>query len=134
MPAFYGINRIGLEETILAIGTCLVIIAAAQTQWKSPRVLRPLLHLGQRGYEVYLTHMFVVFAFFDLFVAMGKPMWAVAILFIATVMVAALLGHLVASLYSETMNRKLRSRWGENRLGTVMDTESPVPPEGRLAG
>jgi peptidoglycan/LPS O-acetylase OafA/YrhL len=132
-PSLYGIDRIGLEETILAVGTCLVIIAAAQTQWKSPRVLKPLVNLGQRSYEVYLTHMFVVFAFFDLFVAMGKPMWAVAVLFIATVVVAALLGHLVASLYSEPMNRKLRSRWGENRLGTVLDTPGAVPPEGRLA-
>jgi peptidoglycan/LPS O-acetylase OafA/YrhL len=133
MPPLYGVDRIGLEETILAIGTCLVIIAAAQTQWKSPPVLRPLLHLGERSYEVYLTHMFAVFAFFDLFVAMGKPMWAVPGLFVVTIVVAALLGHLVASLYSEPMNRRLRSRWGENRLGTVMDTDSSVPPEGRLA-
>jgi hypothetical protein len=43
--------------------------------------------------------MFVVLACFDLFVAMGKPMWAVPGLFIVTIVVAALLGHLVASLY-----------------------------------
>ncbi len=73
------------------------------------------------------------FAFFDLFVAMGKPIWAIPALFVVTIVVAALLGHLVASLYSEPMNRRLRSRWGENRLGTVMDTDSSVPPEGRLA-
>jgi peptidoglycan/LPS O-acetylase OafA/YrhL len=126
-PSLHGIDRIGLEETILAIGVCLVIIAAAHSQWNSPRVLSPLVNLGQRSYEVYLTHMFVVFAFFDLFVAMGRPMRAVPLLFIATVVVAAFLGHLVARLYSEPMNRKLRSRWGENRLGTVVETERSVP-------
>jgi len=95
--------------------------------------LRPLVHLGERSYEVYLTHMFAVFAFFDLFVGMGKSMWAVPGLFVVTIVVAALLGHLVASLYSEPINRRLRSRWGENRLGTAMDTQSSVLPEGRLA-
>jgi peptidoglycan/LPS O-acetylase OafA/YrhL len=127
-----GLDRIGLEETILAIGTCLVIIASAQTQWKSPRVFAPLLKLGQRSYEVYLTHMFVVFAFFNLFVKMGKPMWAVPVLFVVTILTAALLGDLVARFYSEPMNRWLRMRWGDRRLGSVIETESAVPRENRL--
>jgi peptidoglycan/LPS O-acetylase OafA/YrhL len=118
----HGIDRMGLEETILAIGTCLVVIAATETQWKSPLLLRPLAKLGQRSYEVYLTHMFVVFAFFDLFVTIGKPLWAVPVLLIATVVAAALIAEGVASLYSEPMNRKLRSRWRENRLGSAVQT------------
>jgi peptidoglycan/LPS O-acetylase OafA/YrhL len=120
MPFLHGLDRQGLEETILAIGTCLVIIAAAQTRWKSPRVFAPLLKLGQRSYEVYLTHMFVVFAFFDLFVKMDKPMWAVPGLFIVTIVVSALLGDLVANLYSEPINRFLRTRSGERRLGSAL--------------
>ncbi len=60
--------------TILALGTCLVITAVAQTHWQAPRLFRPLLMLGQRSYEVYLTHMFVIFALFRLFVFAGKPM------------------------------------------------------------
>ena len=35
--------------------------------------MKPVLQLGQRSYEVYLTHMFVVFAFFHAFLASGKP-------------------------------------------------------------
>jgi len=65
-PFLRRLDRAGLEETILAIGTCLVIIACAQTEWKSPRFLLPLLRLGQYSYEVYLTHMFVVFTLFSL--------------------------------------------------------------------
>ncbi len=131
-PFLRSMDRLGLEETILAIGTCLIIIAAAQTQWRSPRALGPLLRLGQRSYEVYLTHMFVVFAFFNLFVKMGKPMRAVPVLFAVTILAAALLGDLVARFYSEPMNRRLRTRWGERRLGSVIDTESAVPRENRL--
>jgi len=120
----WSLGRRGLDETILAIGACLVIIAAAHNQWKSPRVLRPVLRLGQRSYEVYLTHMFVVFALFNLFVKMGKPMRAVPVLFVVTIVAAALLGDLIASLYSEPMNRRLRTRWGERSLGSVIETES----------
>jgi len=120
----WSLGRRGLDETILAIGACLVIIAAAHNQWKSPRVLSPVLKLGQRSYEVYLTHMFVVFALFNLFVKMGKPMCAVPVLFVVTIVAAALLGDLIASLYSEPMNRRLRTRWGERRLGSVIETES----------
>jgi len=121
-----SIGRRGLDETILAIGTCLVIIAAAQTHWKSPRALSPILKLGQRSYEVYLTHMFVVFAFFNLFLKMGKPMRAVPVLFVVTIVTAALLGDLVANFYSEPMNRRLRKRWGESKLGSVIEAENAV--------
>jgi len=58
----WGLGRSGVDMTIVAIGTCMVIAAAAQTRWRSPCVMRPLQLLGQRSYEVYLTHMFVVFS------------------------------------------------------------------------
>jgi peptidoglycan/LPS O-acetylase OafA/YrhL len=73
-----GLGRSGLNMTILSAGACMIVAASAQTEWKSPRVLSPLLRLGQRSYEVYLTHMFVVFAFFQLFITAGKPMGACA--------------------------------------------------------
>jgi peptidoglycan/LPS O-acetylase OafA/YrhL len=129
----WRLGRRGLDETILAIGACLVIVAAAQNQWKSPRVLSPVLKLGQRSYEVYLTHMFVVFAFFNLFVKMEKPMRAVPVLFVVTIVTAALLGDLVASFYSEPMNVRLRTRWGERRLGSVIETGSALPSENHLS-
>lgn len=96
--------------TILAIGTCLIISAAAQTNWQAPRTLRPVLGLGERSYEVYLTHMFVVFALFHLFLWTGKPMALVAPFFIATILVAGLLGGLTARFYSDPMNLLLRGK------------------------
>jgi len=124
----WGLGDVGLDMTVLAIGTCLVIIAASQSQWRSPRILGPLLGLGRRSYEVYLTHMFVVFTFFGLFVKAGKPMYAVPLLFGAVVFVAAILGDMVARVYSEPMNRLLRDRWreGPRELGSVIDDESGV--------
>jgi peptidoglycan/LPS O-acetylase OafA/YrhL len=113
----------GLDMTIIALGTCMVIIAAAQTLWRGPRLLAPLLRLGRCSYEVYLTHMFVVFAFFAIFVHYEKPIWSVPLLFVATVVVAAAAGDIVARFFSEPLNRMLRERWsGLRPLGAASDT------------
>jgi peptidoglycan/LPS O-acetylase OafA/YrhL len=119
----WGLGRNGLNMTVLAAGACMIAAAAAQTHWKSPRVISPLLKLGGRSYEVYLTHMFVVFAFFHLFVTVGKPMVTVPALFIAVILVSSLFGGVVARFYSEPMNRLLRRHWrdGPNRLGAVLE-------------
>lgn len=108
-------GRTGLNMTILGVGTCMFIAATAQTEWRSPRWLRPLLRTGQYSYEVYLTHMFVVFGFFGLFLEAGKAMRLVPVLFVTTILVSGLLGAAVAELYSEPMNRFLRSRFGGKR-------------------
>jgi peptidoglycan/LPS O-acetylase OafA/YrhL len=117
----WGLGRNGLNMTILAAGTCMLIAVAAQTQWRAPRILTPLLRLGQRSYEVYLTHIFTVLGCFSLFIAAGKPMGYVPTLFLAVILLAALLGELVAQGYSEPMNRWLRKRWGDGpaKLGSV---------------
>jgi peptidoglycan/LPS O-acetylase OafA/YrhL len=82
-----------------------------------------LIWLGQRSYEIYLTHMFIVIGFFVLFTKLGRPLSGVPILFVAVVLVAALLGDLVARFYSQPMNRFLRKRWGDARkkLGSVVE-------------
>jgi peptidoglycan/LPS O-acetylase OafA/YrhL len=100
----------GLRMTVLGTGTCMFIAATAQTQWEAPCVLSPLLKIGQYSYEVYLTHMFIVYTFFDLFIRAGKPMRLVPALFVATILIAGLLGAVVATFYSEPMNRFLRGR------------------------
>ncbi len=124
-----GLEHIGLDMTIVGLGTCLVIAAAAAGQWRGPRIITPLLRLGQRSYEVYLTHMFVIFGFFASFVRIGKPMAGVPVLFLSAIVTAGLLGELVAKIYSEPMNRLLRHRWrdGPETLGSVIEDNEPHP-------
>jgi peptidoglycan/LPS O-acetylase OafA/YrhL len=112
-----GLGRTGLDMSVIAVATCLLIAAATQSRWKAPRLLAPLLHLGQHSYEIYLTHMFVVFALFSLFQHIGSPMLAVVPLFIVVTIVAALLGQVVARLYSEPLNAAIRTRWATPKIG-----------------
>ncbi len=121
----WGLGRNGLNMTILAVGTCMVITAVAQVPWQAPHILKPLLKLGQRSYEVYLTHAFVVLGLFRIFVAANKPMKAVPMLFISAIVVAGVLGEFAAQGYSEPMNRWLRIRWGDGpgRLGSVIEPD-----------
>jgi peptidoglycan/LPS O-acetylase OafA/YrhL len=108
----WGLEQAGLDMTVVAIGACLVITASTCSHWTAPRVLLPLSRVGQRSYEIYLTHMFVVFALFDLF---RSP---VVLLFAATIALAALLGEAVARLYSEPMNRRLRRPLARTKANT----------------
>jgi peptidoglycan/LPS O-acetylase OafA/YrhL len=119
----WGLGDSGLDMTVLGLGTCMLIIVAAQTEWRAPRVFAPFLRLGQRSYEIYLTHMFVVFALFHLFVAADKPVRAVPALFVTVIVCSALLGGIIARFYSEPMNHRLRDRWGDGsrRLGSLLE-------------
>jgi peptidoglycan/LPS O-acetylase OafA/YrhL len=117
----WGLGRNGLNMTVLALGTCMLIAVFAQTRWQAPGIFTPLLRLGQRSYEVYLTHVFLVLGFFSLFLAADKPMKYVPALFLVVILISGLLGELVARGYSEPINRWLRQRWGDGpgRLGSV---------------
>jgi peptidoglycan/LPS O-acetylase OafA/YrhL len=105
-----GLNQLGIGMTILAIGTCMIIIAATQSKWRAPRIFFPILMLGERSYEIYLTHMFVVIAFFDLFLKLEKPVFMIPVLFLSSIVVSGFLGELVARFYSEPFNSALRRK------------------------
>jgi peptidoglycan/LPS O-acetylase OafA/YrhL len=108
----WGLGRDGLNMTVLAVGACLLIAAAAQSGWRSPGLFAPLKLLGQRSYEIYLTHMFAVLALFAAFVHWGKPLRGVPLLFVVAIVAAGVLGWLVAVGYAEPMNRFIRRRTG----------------------
>jgi peptidoglycan/LPS O-acetylase OafA/YrhL len=119
-----ALQRSGLDMSVLAIGTCLVIVGTARTDRKSRVALHPLRWLGRRSYEVYLTHMFVVMAFFHVFVSFGKPQAAVSLLFVAVLAASGFLGEIVARYFSDPMNRMLRYHWrrGGKELGEFEET------------
>ena len=108
----WGWGRNGLFMTVLAIGTCFALAAAATSGWKAPRVFAPITALGRLSYEVYLTHFFFVLAFFTLFAAAGKPMWAVPLLFTGVLTAAGFFAWGTSRLLTEPLNRWMRGRAG----------------------
>jgi peptidoglycan/LPS O-acetylase OafA/YrhL len=131
----FGLMRAGLDMTIAACGTCLVILAVSRGSSNAPAIARPLLWLGQRSYEVYLTHMFVVIGLFVAFTEIGKPLSGVPILFISAILISGLLGEMVGRFYSEPMNRILRIRMSvaTNNLGTVIESSELVSEKRSVA-
>jgi peptidoglycan/LPS O-acetylase OafA/YrhL len=103
--------KTGLDVTVLALGTCLLLVAIALQNKEGGRLTAAIRWFGRNSYEVYLTHMFVILWGVQLFVAIGiRQRWAVPWYF-AMLGVSGCVGALVATWYSEPMNRQLRRGW-----------------------
>ena len=111
----HELSKIALNVTVLSIGTAFVLI------WMQKRftngLQRPsrltgwLRFMGRNSYEVYLTHMFVVFMMVKYFQEMnlaGEWVWT---LYLTVIFVSGILGELVARYFSNPMNHLLRERF-----------------------
>lgn len=137
-----GLYKAGLDITVLELGTALLLIALQvrfdrqlQQTASTPRVapgnkfrswvrllLAPAAGLrwfGRNSYEIYLTHMFVIWPMFFLFERYGKPVNAAPALFLVTSAFTGLVGWIAASLYSEPLNRWLRQRLTPRKMAAV---------------
>lgn len=136
-----GFYKIGLDVTVLAIGTALLAIALQlrfdhrnagkdaseeiqadeasrrsnlsiaarirQILWNATAWLR---WFGRNSYEVYLTHMLVVWPMVGLFAYFHQNINAAPLWFLATTALTGLAGFAVARFYSEPVNQKLRRK------------------------
>jgi len=112
-------KRWELGSTILPLGACLVMMAVAQTQRPGGWASAPLRWFGRNSYEVYLTHMFVVLTGTEMFVQHGSNWWWAPVWLVGMVCLAGALGALVARLYSEPMNRRLRAGMPRTLVATT---------------
>jgi len=108
-PAWNGVRLLGhsgLEETVLSVGTCLVVMSTVLREHEGRAWSGPVRWFGRHSYDVYLTHEFVVVWMTALYVKVqrGSPLVWIA----AELVLCAPLGAAVARWYSEPMNRWLR--------------------------
>ena len=105
-PTMRLLGHSGTDDTVLSLGTCLVMFATVLLGTRGARVLAPLRWLGRHSYEVYLTHEFVVIGMTEVYFKWSRG--PLGLWFAAIVLLAALLGWVVARFLSEPANRWLR--------------------------
>jgi peptidoglycan/LPS O-acetylase OafA/YrhL len=110
-----GLTAIGLDVSLLAVGTACILIWMQKHFMDghdtSSRFTLLLCFFGRNSYEVYLTHMFVVFTLTWVYSSLslaGEWAW---MLYISTVLMAGVLGEFVAKYFSNPLNRMLRRQW-----------------------
>src|SRR5262249_62389230 len=70
----------------------------------------PLRWFGRNSYEVYLTHMLVVWPLMRIFFNTHRSINSAPIWFVGITLLTGVLGWIVARFYSEPVNRARRSR------------------------
>jgi peptidoglycan/LPS O-acetylase OafA/YrhL len=106
-----GLYRLSLDDTMLSFGTALLLMGLDNEAYgigALGRLLAPLRWFGRNSYEVYLTHMFVVFPMVWLFELWNQDLRIAPLWFLATTALAGIMGAAMARLYSEPVNRRLR--------------------------
>ncbi|HEY1524766.1 MAG TPA: acyltransferase [Candidatus Angelobacter sp.] len=130
-----ALYKAGLDVTTLEIGTALLLIALQhkfekqakhgdgpagelRTDTKVSAIANAfgrspafLLWFGRNSYEVYLTHMLVVWPMVGLFFHFHQSINMAPLWFFATTALAGTAGYFVAKSYSEPLNRRLRIRF-----------------------
>jgi peptidoglycan/LPS O-acetylase OafA/YrhL len=106
-----GLVSSGLYISVLEAGTALVLVAIASgvgERWSARGIFAALGFVGTRSYEIYLTHMFVVFSAVAAFKAMNADLGFVGVWYVGAVAVSIALGDAVARGFSFPANRALR--------------------------
>lgn len=100
---------------LLSVSTACLVVAMHGRALAAPRRPWPLTgwlrSMGRLSYEIYLSHMFVVFGTIALFERSGGDMRTGYLWYVPAVGLSWLLGWLVARAFSQPSDRALRRRW-----------------------
>lgn len=108
-----GLTEIGLNVTLLEVGTAFILLAFQKLSSKNVRYrfisTKPIAWLGKYSYEIYLTHMFIVLPASKMFYYWHHSAFTIEIYYIAIILTSVLTGYLIAKYYSEPLNKNMRS-------------------------
>jgi peptidoglycan/LPS O-acetylase OafA/YrhL len=108
--ALWDLLHEGYGLVLTSSALCLVLACTQRGApgWSSMRGLGWLRSFGRLSYEIYLTHMFVVYAIVRLFKATGSDIGLGYLWYVPALLFSWLLGMLVARLVSIPSDRALR--------------------------
>ncbi len=110
-PLSKAIGRSGVDDTLLALATCLVIASIFLRGARGRKWSAPLRWFGRHSYELYLWHEFVVIAgvhAYMKFYPKGSSRGVLVSFVITIVALTAPLAWALARWFSEPLNRTLR--------------------------
>ncbi len=120
--SFSILSEYYLYKTLLSVGVGLMLVASVRQQLQPliRRLLFPIIMYGRLSYEIYLTHVFVVFTGISLFrkyeISLSDSwVWLIGIVFIS-----GLLGYLVERCFSTPMNSWVRNTFSKSNSRQVV--------------
>ncbi len=118
--AWLGLTNTGLHITVLELGVALVLVALSRGVGNDAltRGTGLIRSIGRASYEIYLVHMFVVLGLTLAFKAWNLPPATIPVAYLVMLALSAMLGKLVARVFSEPMNAWLRSRATDQKVAT----------------
>lgn len=115
-PTLYqiGLSKIGLNFTMLSVGTALLLVSwwhdASSGRNRSIIGLSFIADMGKHSYEIYLSHMFIVFGGVSIFESINNSSDASIYLLYASVLIlASIAGKLLARFYTDPLNKYIRN-------------------------
>jgi len=110
-----GITPLGLNVTFLEMGIACILIATQHTHFKLFKSIR---WFGRNSYEIYLTHSFIVLFAASVFYRSNQTTRLIALEYLIIIVCSGILGQIIATYYSEPLNRYIRKRVKEEKLAT----------------
>lgn len=115
-PTLYqiGLSKIGLNFTMLSVGTALLLVSwwhdASSGRNRSIIGLSFIADMGKHSYEIYLSHMFIVFGGVSIFESVNNSNDASIYLLYASVLIlASIADKLLARFYPDPLNKYIRN-------------------------
>ena len=104
---------------VLTLSAGMLLVALHHERSPAPTGTQWLASMGRLSYEIYLTHMFVVFAAVALYREAAADPWFGFLWYAPIVLSCWLLGALLAHAWSIPCDRALRTRWSGPAKATV---------------
>jgi peptidoglycan/LPS O-acetylase OafA/YrhL len=99
---------------VLTLSAGILLIALHGQRTDAPRSLQWLCSMGRSSYEIYLTHMFIVFAAVAIYRHAEADPWFGFLWYAPVVLLCGLLGAAFSHGFSIPCERAMRARWLRN--------------------
>src|SRR5579883_304281 len=119
-----GMTKIGVNVTILEIGIAFILVCVSNLKiYSGGWLITVFSWFGKNSYEIYLTHVLVIFSISCLFFTFKVSANLIPICYGCILFLSGLLGFIIATYFSEPINQFLRTKFVEINQKSLKNTE-----------